>query len=58
MGTRVDKGDLSDLLPKVAAEKMTWRLPRGKQALVKRLLSMGVDTCLMSRPLKDQLQMV
>ena len=31
MGTKVDKEDPTDLLPKVTAEKMTWRLLRGCQ---------------------------
>ena len=31
MGTKVDKEDPSDLLPKVAAEIITWRLLRGGQ---------------------------
>ena len=31
MGTKVDKEDPTDLLPKVTAEKMTWRLLRDCQ---------------------------
>ena len=47
MGIKVDKEDPTDLLPKVAVEKMTWRLLRGCQLdlyyKVNKLLSMGVE---------------
>ena len=47
MRTKVDKEDPTDLLPKVTAERMTWRLPvrpllEGKYALGKQLMSMAV----------------
>ena len=35
MGTKVDKENPTDLLPKVTAEKMTWRLLRGCQLYLK-----------------------